>query len=73
MHVGQCDEANALCKTCAAESLRGSHDLLLLTSRGKGEAEGKAARREIEGTALETTAWVSTQRKSCSLQSGLLD
>lgn len=61
MHVLQCDEASALCKTCAAESLRGSHDLLL-TSRGKRRGRGgEPARGETEGTALETTARVSSE------------
>lgn len=46
MRVLQCDEADALCKTCAAESLRRSHDLLL-TSRGKkGEGEGEPLGRD---------------------------
>lgn len=72
MHVEQCDEASALCKTCASESVHGSHDLLL-TSRGERRGRGGAAPREIEGTALETTARVSLRRESCSLQSGCLD
>lgn len=66
MHVKQCDEASALCKTCAAENLRGSRDLLL-TSRGAGE--GGAAGERL-GRVLP---WRRPPGKSCRLQSVWLD